>query len=199
LEQRQDDGVWVAESKSRSTAKRMIEDSEFYRYVTTEDRHLKFTGEIDYLTGIQRKNVDLVTSLSEKLSAALSKVLSQAAIDPKLTSFDTMRLDRSLFDSFPEGDKDSIVRALRAARLRAAQREELHELAETQSQRAYSELDKKESFPLALGSFLGNFMLTLAVIRNCELIDDKEFKRRHLNELIEVSWKFLYFFPPEDG
>lgn len=76
--------------KEYFTAKQMIEDEDFYQYILSEERYLDFITVFDYLTGIQRKNKDLIEIISERLRKTTFEEETQSKIDLNTyATFDT--------------------------------------------------------------------------------------------------------------
>jgi len=74
-------------------AKRMIEDNMFYNKILMIDNYLRFVNEIDYLTGLQRNNKELLMTLSNR-SDDLFKTMPNIDI----SIFDKIHIDESIFD-----------------------------------------------------------------------------------------------------
>jgi hypothetical protein len=220
------------------------ENKSFYKKILAEENYLAFSSEIDYLTGLQRKNKDLVTLLSQRVQSALDRFTTQIGFDIRLTYFDDIELGRDLLDSLSREnilesleeseDKDTelgatsildendektktthrdnrpheehlespstenratLIERIRKSRLDAKEKGELRKaenkmidrLLEPDSQDVVR--DVYESYETLLIENLGLFA---SVIRNCDLISDKEFKKEKLKACVESFLKLLY-------
>ncbi len=86
-------------------AKYMIEDREFYEHILSEELYLTFSHEIEYMTGLQRNNKDLVELLHDRTKRAYEKFLKELNFEVTLENFDKITTTESIFDSLSETEK----------------------------------------------------------------------------------------------
>jgi len=77
-------------------AKRMIEDIDFYNKIIKEEHYLSFLNEIDYMTGLQRNNKELLSSLALRLDNFGREI---GINDIEISSFDNLNVTNTLFEA----------------------------------------------------------------------------------------------------
>jgi len=165
-------------------AKHMLENKSFYETILEEDSYLNFASEIDYLTGLQRTNRDLVALLSQRSKKSLEDCLNQVGLEIELQHFDDVRLNKSLLDLLPKDGRATVVERLRESRLKEEQKDELMDMAYRLSREDTQEVirDTYKDHRTRLVKILDLFS---RVIKNCELIDDKKFKKENVNTCVK--------------
>jgi 3',5'-cyclic AMP phosphodiesterase CpdA len=161
-------------------AKKMIEDNNFYHDIIKEETYLSFSNELDYMTGLQRNNRELLSLLSDRLDQSLAIM----DIDIKLSDFKEMEIQKSLFDD--DESKESFKK-FKEFRLDEEERDDLLDIPYCdckQDMKRVSFLDHKDKF-------LYNLILFSKVIKNCEFIDDLSFKRRVFKKCMSYWSLFL--------
>jgi predicted MPP superfamily phosphohydrolase/energy-coupling factor transporter ATP-binding protein EcfA2 len=178
------------------TAKCMMENRNFYNEVLTDDKFADFANEIDYLTGLQRKNRDIVEFLNEVVRRSLKDFLSDIGLEVELGLFDNITIHKSAIDSLPEEKHDLIIQNLRKLRVGLRDLDETMELSTPPAVEGEPTLDKvQQDADIAndkLARLVESLMLFARVIRNCELIDDRDFKKANVRLCVESFLKMLY-------
>lgn len=164
-------------------AKQMMEDTAFYDEILKEENYLAYDEEINYLTGLDRNKKDLLEILSDRVQ----KSFQYYQIDIELNLFDKLTIDRSPLEN---QEKEKIKERLKECNLGEKQRDNvLDGLYPCASKDGRS--IRKLKYNEYKACLLNNLVLYSKVIRNCELIDDKEIKKYHLNENITGWSKFI--------
>lgn len=80
-------------------AKRMIDNKDFYNHIIKKDIYLLFKSEIDYLTGLQRNNKELLVKLSNWLEEYFENLTNGEKIDITSDKFeDLIDIEMSILD-----------------------------------------------------------------------------------------------------
>ncbi len=82
-------------------AKRMVEDNDFYINIINENNYLQFGNEIDYMTGLQMNNKELVTILDKRIDY----IFKESGIDIELSRFEKLKFENNL--SWQEDEDNS--------------------------------------------------------------------------------------------
>jgi len=174
-------------------AKCMIENKDFYEEILAEDSYLAFANEIDYMTGLERKNKDLLALLNERTQESVEDFLDHVGLKIELEYFDDIALDKGALDSLSEKDRETVVERLRESIVREEVKDEysdtIYRLSRGEDQEITKDTYTYEDYWTLL---MANLALFARVIKNCELIDDKEFKKENVNVCMQSFLKLLY-------
>ncbi len=181
-------------------AKQMIEDTEFYEVIIGEDGYLKYANSIDYLTGLVRKNEDLLSLIMERLKKNIEMLYERLGLhEISISKFGEIELNKSLIESIPEDEKENFVEKLRASRLTEEIKDAIYDrVIEAQILDSEEEDDLRTSEELtddavaSQSNALEILVLYARLIRNCELIDSKQLKKEHIRFCLETSIELLY-------
>lgn len=170
-------------------AKQLAENSDFLNHVKSDDEILlSYFNEFDYLTGLQRKNKDLAEFIGER-----TKLLTDDYFAGTDIEFTPEGLESISFGAFPNLKKDQKdpVKKLRKTRLTEEERDDLLDDIQ-QSQRGADQKITRGRPTTSEAKAMGALLLLATVIKNCELIADRGFKKHYVNLCMELYLKFLY-------
>ncbi|MCQ6959905.1 metallophosphoesterase [Mucilaginibacter aquariorum] len=167
--------------------KKMGYDSKFKEEVLDENNYLKYINEIDYFTGLNRDDADI-----------LKLIVNRSNIAFKETKEKIQALGHSLDDFFkqsvsqikiPKNDVTSLVSDYKATE------EDLIDMddAKLLSQKAESGIQKKgkDSAPEAIAK---SFILSLKVLKNSEEVEEQNLKLNSLKYILDNSVYFAIFY-----
>jgi predicted MPP superfamily phosphohydrolase/energy-coupling factor transporter ATP-binding protein EcfA2 len=164
-------------------AKRMIENEDFYKYILEENRYLAFSSEIDYLTGLQRNNIDILNLISERLA----KNYNNLKMDIDLRLFNNINLNQSVLE---EKEKEKLIREIKDNRMNDEKKDNIFDkknnLAKNQNIEKSSPTEPAFKYILSL-------ILYSKIIKNCEFLD-KSIKTQNLNNCLTHWGKMTTFF-----
>jgi predicted MPP superfamily phosphohydrolase len=177
-------------------AKRMIDDKSFYHYIMKEENYLDFVNVIDYLTGIQKNNIE-VLSILENWMDKIYYTLNLDGID--LNLFETMNIGKTLLEEIPAGD---IINRIKDAKLKddELKDDEQAELLDLLNSSELPEEDRMQSdefeeIKTKMGmKFFSSITLFSRVLKNCQLIEDTDIKKYYLKKCVIYWGKYLLFF-----
>jgi hypothetical protein len=170
-------------------AKYAIENSEFYQRIISENDYVKLYHEIDYLTGLQRKNRDIIEALVSNALRLWTEIHGEDSVDASLDLLRTLLSDVSVFDEdAPDAPEDLGV-------TKQETDVDLSTLISVLEQEQQS-LDSK-LIDMILGFITVHYdetrnkleyltSLSAIAVRNCELIRDTEFRRSSLVQVIQL-------------
>lgn len=167
-------------------AKYLSENQEFLERIKHDDeKFLSYYSEIDYLTGLQRKNKDLAQFIGERAKSLTDEFFISNGINVSLDEIGKI----SMYES--ESREESINNKKRKTRLTEEETDELIDGMRSTNNDTVQRIIRKRPDSLESKAI---FALTLlsTVIKNCELIADKEFKKYYVNFCVEQYLKFLY-------
>lgn len=176
-------------------AKYMIENKDFYEEVLGEDSYLAFANEIDYMTGLQRTNRDLVVLMDQRVRKSLQDFLGYIGlVEVDLKHFDDVRLNKSFLDLLSEKDSDNVViERIRKSRLDEESRDELMDIAHKPS----SQDDDQEIVRAIYEDYgvqlIANLVLFSNIIKNCAYLR-KELRKESVNTCLQSFLELLYAF-----
>ncbi|UWR88316.1 STAND family AAA ATPase [Phaeobacter inhibens] len=168
-------------------AKHISANPEFREWVTDESRYLSYLNELEYYSGLERADTDLLNLVSERHLQYSNDLFGE-----KFAEFteneDKLIIPMNLEDSIKYAD--DLAAQLNEPPLTEAERDELLEAEIPRDSEGRQEVfrptpkDHSEKFILSL------FMYS-SLVKNSELIPDAE-KRRHLATVLR-SWAYVFF------
>lgn len=172
------------------TARHMISNSDFYDLITRDESYLNYMSEIDYLTGIQRNNRELIKLISDRTQALLTNFAEYVGFDVAIRNFDEIQLNKSILDSLPDEIRETMERIEEYDENQTEKEEFLNEVYDI-TNGSENEIDKPSPEAPPEKLFLNVSILAIA-IRNCELIADVPFKKQMIGLCINTYMKLLY-------
>ncbi len=175
-------------------AKQMIENIEFYEYILRKENYLDYANSIDYLTGLQRKNKELITKIHERSERNFHQFISELGMDINdldlISGINTYDNDSQIET---EDGKVQLVKTIKSSKLSEDTKDKLSDTVFDIFEKRNDEGSQDNNFsPRNLESALfENLILYSRVIRNCELIDDIEFKRENTRNCVSLYSKFI--------
>ncbi len=194
-------------------AKWMIEDKEFYQLILSDDHYLNYYNEIDYLTGIQRKNKDVIRFLAKRTTKNLKNFISAVESDKLELSF-IIKEEKSLRKSVNnleidvevseeqqvnveqndiKDNREALLEKIRGEKITEDMKDDMYEMMhshvgkdERENHDGSLPENKYEKYETKL---LKSLLLYSNVIRNCELIN-LEFKKENFNNCVRVISEF---------
>lgn len=171
-------------------AKRMSDNKEFYDYILKENNYLSFINEIDYLTGLQRNNKELLILLDIRLDSVFKKLnLDKLA----LNLFDNMDLKDGMLESEAS---ENLLEKIQSNKLDENDREQIIDniySIDTDNSIAQKEIKTVSDKDVIEVIFAKNIILFSQVFKNCQLIEDTDFKKKCLMKSIKYWAIFLLF------
>ncbi|MFW9990081.1 MAG: metallophosphoesterase [Candidatus Odinarchaeota archaeon] len=167
-------------------ARRMINDEDFYNKIISNDNYLSFINEIDYLTGLQRNNKNLLKLLIKRLEEAFREL--NLAVSPK--DFEKIRITKSVLK---DRDTPEVINSLRKAEKKEEERDEiLEDLYPEMPEDAQS--IKRKQYLKPQNIFVTNLTLTSRVVRNCDQLEDSELTKNVLETCVNYWSTLMTFF-----
>ena len=169
------------------TAKHISADSGFREWVTDESRYLSYLNELEYYSGLERADTNLLNLVQERHLRHSSELLGEQFTDFTQNE-DELIIPMNLEDSVKYAD--DLAAQLNEPPLTEAERDEILEAEIPRDSEGRQEVfrptpkDNSEKFMLSL------FMYS-SLVKNSELIPDVE-KRRHLATVLR-SWAHVFF------
>jgi hypothetical protein len=176
------------------TAKRMIEDKAFYKETLRKDTYLDFTTQLEYLTGLVRKNEDLVKLLSQRTEASLGSFLQFVGLDVQPQHFDSFDVHRSILDALSSPDRQAVVDRLRKSVLDEETKDSLLDvvLSYQDEEHEDQQTTPEDTYAQLRTLLLKNLALHSTVVRNCQLIDDRQLKTTNVELCLRAYLQCLY-------
>lgn len=164
-------------------AQAMASDKEFRSWVLDESRYLSFVNEIQYYSGVDRDDVDLLDKVGSRFAAFDKRLFDSVGARPDLTQLDTFTLPQ------PKDDSETIIRSVEeeisAPPLTEEERDEILEGELPQDVEGRQEVFRPH--PSDLGQeWLTALVVYSNVLRGTELINDNV-KRGHLANVL-AAW-----------
>jgi predicted MPP superfamily phosphohydrolase len=180
----------------------MQEDPSFRELVLSEENYLSFSSSIEFVTGLDRKNRDILDLLRARLETTWREALVSLGLpDLAIDAYDSLSMDFSLIESIAATEKEAFVERLRKSRLTEEAKDTIADLVYLRSVRppriesTSTPMDSGEADPFACVARLFSIVALYAVCtRNCELIPDKEYKRQSVHVCLEMSLRLLLLF-----
>jgi hypothetical protein len=170
----------------------------FYKEVLTGDRYLNFLTELDYLTGLQRTNRDLLKFVSNKTREALDVWLQYIDLEVTPEHFDDIDLDMSISSSVPKAEQEQVVERMRNSIIDDQARDELIDASLPSRPNQYEDYKSPNARDLAaestdefLSLLASNLTLLAVTIKNCELVE-LDLKEEQVNTCLGAYLRFLY-------
>lgn len=135
---------------------RILEDKEFYDFILREENYLKFSEEIIFVTGISRKNKDILEKVKGRLNESFEEI--EELID--LKDLEKFEIDKTLFSNYDLKD-------LAKHKLSEDEKDEMADSSITHSAKN-QEITRKEYYHYSQ-HFMENLVLYSKVLKNCEL------------------------------
>lgn len=129
---------------------------------------------LDYLTGLERKNKELL----ERILSDLNAISIEADFEYEIASFDDLEIGAGVLSELMD---ENFVKEIKENEMPQSKKDELTQMRYPESQNDPVEVDilnPKEKFIVSLE-------LTCNVIRNCELIKDLEFRENAVSEVMK--------------
>lgn len=171
-------------------AKYIKENKQFYDYIMTGERFLGYIAELDYLTGLERTNKELIENIGENLVKILEQIDGEKHDDVDLGG-DSKAIGLDEISDKDDLDQDilkTLADEIRQNRVDYEMKEQILDIVE---QPLLIDDKKERNIPTELeAKFFANIRLLAESLRNCELVEDKEFKRKHLHICV-VSYQKL--------
>lgn len=145
----------------------MRDNLSFKHNVLTTDNYLRYANELDFLTGLERNNVDVVNFVRGQVDEAIKRIPVKD-LDSLNKVYIEERLSKAMeaLDELPDNDQ-------------------LEDELEAQNPSASDvQTDEKPTVEDPTGAFFSNLMLFGSVIRNCELLDG-DLKRDLVKKCVE--------------
>lgn len=156
-------------------AKAMMEDKNFYDYIVDKDNYLQFVNEIDYMTGLERKNRDLITLIADRTRECFEPINQH--LDVNL--FNKIKLNQSILTHV---DKNQLIGDLRTTEMTDEEMDDL--LDDDQKDTKNQQVEKRKDHQVNRLDTAANLILYSKLIKNCELIDDVNFKKKNLKDCL---------------
>lgn len=158
-------------------ARRMIDDKSFYEKIIKVENFLGFENEIDYMTGLQRNNSNLLSLLGQRLEESFRAL----NVNIGLELFDSIKIQRSILES---DEKEAVISRFKSSVMDEGER---HKMLDQMYPSEAKDGRKIERVAYAdyKTMLMSNLTLYSKVVRNCELIDDLEFKRQGVAKCME--------------
>lgn len=173
-------------------AKYISENNEFLKQILEQDDVLvSYLNELDYLTGLQRKNKDLIEYVGARVDNMANEYFSKTGLDVTLEKLSSISLIAPVEPKETEIEKDDAIAQIRKNRLTEEQRDEFFDNLHAVHSDANQKIERKKPETLEL-KMIGGLVLLATMVKNCELIADKEFKQKYVNLCVELYLKFLY-------
>ncbi|MGC1376698.1 MAG: metallophosphoesterase [Anaerolineales bacterium] len=169
-------------------AKYMIESKTFQEFCLTNDEYLKYISEIDYLTGLQRNNQELLELLLKRAKKAQDEFDTQHAFVFDWDHFDNIQLPEMLIDVLPDEQSTQ-------ERTEVIPMPQDMEIEVTISDDEFAKLKTDDT----MVAFMQNLLLLSNVIKNCELIDSRELKRNAVEQCMTYYLRMVLFAESADG
>ncbi len=166
-------------------AKHMIEDAAFLKRIIDEQNYLSFVNEIDFMTGLHRKNPDLLKEINNRLIKSFSQMKESDKLD--LALFETIKVNSSVFDKI---DKDEALTAIQSSSI---SEDEKDQMLEDNYVYPKSQEITKYNISKADEIAISNLLLFSNVIKNSELIKDTTLKRDMLRNCILYYAKLILY------
>jgi|GEM_PF-3759632 len=141
-------------------AKQMQENPEFKKFVLSENQYLKYMNEIVYLTGLTRKDLDILKEVEQRLLNLFSE------IDPLVKDFDITRIPikQLLTEYLQSKDLESVLKNTQF------EDKEKDKLLDTFIHDGQTHIVEKKDSEIR-EKFFQLLILYAKIIRNCELVD----------------------------
>lgn len=174
-------------------AKYMQENKEFYDYVlyNSEDNFLAYSEELEYLTGLSRKNKGLIEFIAGKLVKYSESFFSENELDIDLDNLEKLQLIQRPPQNMSTTNESEAIKAIRDSRISDNKKEELLDLPEDPTEEEQKRIARQIPDDISL-KFISALELHSVVVRNCELIPDIDFKKKHIGLSAEMWLKLLY-------
>jgi len=166
-------------------AKQMIEEKKFYDKILIEDYYLKYLNEIDYLTGLQRNNYDILFLLNNRLNTKLD-LFEQTQCKLEFQSFENM--NTNVFETESVDDFSDLINESTVLSNEPEPEiidEEIELLIPTPSQ--LINRNEKQLFDY---DFNVEIIVLSKVLKNCELVD-RDLKSPIVHSCIKAWSKLL--------
>lgn len=173
-------------------AKYMIEDRAFLNDIMTEEKYLSFLNEIDYMTGLQRNNRDILDLLNQRVETTLNCYL--ADIEDRIISlshFDKFTLEGNLLDSIEGEDREQLEIYL-APILQRVEGDETPVRLPDVIKQGDGEIVARREYDDFRSDVLSNLIIFSTVVKNCELIDDRYYKMKMVDLSLQSFAKITY-------
>ena len=142
--------------------KKAKEDPEFLTHLLTDRNYLNYPNEIQYYTGLNRKDRRIL----DKLQHELNELFKQ--LGPLLTELTDYRIELNI--SIPE---DSLSRTIQQSRLSQAQSDEMSDSKDISERRLPETIDKSVTHD-EMEAFIQTLLIYGSCIKNLELIELSE-------------------------
>ncbi|MFA6245929.1 MAG: metallophosphoesterase [Mucilaginibacter sp.] len=192
-----DSGIFIKEDNSirfRFTCfleyflvKKMGFDPKFKSEVLDEANYLKFINEIDYFTGLNRDDVDILKLIVERSSAEFKEIKEKIrALGHSVDDFFKQSVSKI---KIPKNEVTSLVSDYKATE------EDLINMddAKLLSQKTENGIQKKakDTAPDAIAK---SFILSLKVLKNSEEVEEQNLKLNSLKSILDNSIYFAIFY-----
>jgi hypothetical protein len=183
-------------------AKYMIEDKSFYEQILSENTYLSYFQELDYLTGLQRNNRDLIDLIRDRTIKSLDSLLNHIHVEVNLERFDEIRVQQNVYEVLSEEEKASLTQQM-TEEMSGDMGKQLVDLSDVGASDidVYREKDSRSDQMIIKSTYndyksglMENLLLYATVIKNCELIPDKQFKRDNLNTCVQSFLRAFYAY-----
>jgi predicted MPP superfamily phosphohydrolase len=164
-------------------ARQMIEDPSFRETLISEERYLSFINEIDYFTGIQRNNRDLI----EEFESRVEKALEDHGFDVDLTLFEGIAVGES---PLTEEKRKKLLARVKEEPKREESDSVLDRLDGGPPRQDVTKTETRDP----VDAFFESLRLWSCVLRNGELVDDVELKGRAVRKAIRYWAKLATTF-----
>lgn len=177
-------------------AQHMIDDKDFYQEAINSNHFLKYHQEIDYLTGKQRHNKDVIKKAGEILDNLTKDLLidgdllAQQEKAPNITFNKT--LSQKISQNTEEASSD-LREKFREKRPNEQVRDEFLELVDQPIHHTDEEISdvKRVNLEDPKSQFATSLKILALSLRNCELIKDNLFKREYLRKCVNAYWNLF--------
>jgi predicted MPP superfamily phosphohydrolase len=159
---------------------RMRNSSSFCQFILDERNYLKFVNEIDYYTGLQRGETDVLRLLMDRLEKGFSE-LKEILAESEFTIDDFFATDHSLLDQLTDRELGDIV----SEKPTETQLEEIED--RRLSAKDYDVGIAKKKVDDNFDEITKLLVLSLRVIRNSEEVEEENLKSESYNKAIEYS------------
>jgi predicted phosphodiesterase len=168
---------------------------EFYEEVLSQERYLDFSSEIDYLTGLSRRDQHIVNLMKSRTTKSLKNLTNFLGFEIQLTDLDSLTISHGLMGIDVERrKKNELIEHIQNNRLSEEQKDQISDVSMRLHASEHSSARSSETDPYKehLLDLANDLWLYATVIRNSDLIKDKSFKANHIKTWAQITIQLLY-------
>lgn len=169
------------------TAKHIASNPDFRTWVTDESRYLSFLNELEYYSGLERADTELLEMISERHLQHCREMFGEK-FQEIAESDDKLVIPMNLEDSIKYAN--DIASQINETPLTESERDEILEAEIPRDSEGRQEVYRPAPKDISEKFILSLFMYS-SLVKNSELIPDAE-KRHHLSLALK-SWSYVFF------